>query len=160
MEPPSVPPPPPPVSPFDPRPPQAPAQGRSGCGKPLVIGCVVLFVLAAIAAIGGFYFLARNANTVLEWSFRQMETGILAQLPADITPEERARLQQAFADVTAALKANRVDPTRLQQVQFKLIEIGRKGRDVTRQDILDLTQALEEVAGTAPGTTPPDSDSP
>jgi hypothetical protein len=36
------------------------------------------------------------------------------------------------------------------------MEIARKGSNLTRQDILDLTRSLEEVAGTE-AETPPSS---
>jgi uncharacterized membrane protein len=146
-------PPPPPASPFNPVPRPAAPQGRSGCSKPLIIGCVVVFLVGAIALLGGLWYVGTHAAALLQWSFQQMETGLMAQLPKDVTPEERANLQQAFADVRQAIKENRVSPERLQPIQWKMLEIARKGNALTRQDVLDLTRSLQEVVRTG-GTVP------
>lgn len=132
-------PPPPPVSPFTPRPPAAP--GRSGCSKPLIIGCGVIFLLAAISAIVGFYLLAKNVDTLLVWAGRELAK----QMPPDVTPEEKERFEQAMAEFSSALKEQRVDRVRLQTVQSKLMEASRKGNKLTRQDVLELTLALEQA---------------
>jgi hypothetical protein len=143
MEPPRVEPPPPPPAPFDP----TARPKSSGCPKPLVIGCVAVILIAGVALLGGFYYMAKNAPKVLEWSLRQMENGVMAQLPSDVTPEEKERLRQAFADVSQGIKDGRIPPDRLQPLQMKMMEIVRKGSDMTRKDVLELTRSLEEVAG-------------
>jgi|SRR6185295_4724651 len=150
MEPPRVQPPPPPAAPFDPSARPKP----SGCPKPLVIGCLVVILLGGAALLGGFFFLMKNASSVIQWSMRQMENGVMAQLPPTVTPEEKQRLRQAFADVSQGLKDGRIKPEEFQPLQFKMMEIARKGNNLTRQDVLELTRALEEVAhktGPPPG---------
>ena len=142
--------PPPPVSPFNPAPGPVVPQARSGCSKPLIIGCVSIFLIGAILLIGGLWYIGTHAAALLQWSFNQMETGLMAQLPKDVTPQEKADLQQAFADVRQAVKENRVSPERLQPIQWKMMEVARKGNSLTRQDILDLTRTLKEAVGTAP----------
>ena len=52
-----------------------------------------------------------------------------------LTPQEKADLQQAFADVRQAVKENRVSPDRLQPIQWKMMEVARKGNSLTRQDM-------------------------
>jgi len=146
MEPPRVEPPaPPPASPFDP----AARPRTSGCPKPLVIGCVAILLIGGIALLAGFLFVAKNPARVLNWSLNQLENGVMTQLPGDVTPGERDRLRLAFAQVGAGLQSGRITPEQFQSVQFKIIEIARKGKGVTRQDILGLTQALEALAGKA-----------
>ena len=159
MEPPHVepPPPPPPAAPFDP---VARPKAGGGCPKPLVIGCVAVLLIGGIALLAGFLYIANNAAGVLQWSLNQMENGVMAQLPGDVTPEERDRLRMAFAEVGSGLKSGRITPEQFQPVQFKILELVRKGKSVTRQDILDLTQGLEKVARKADappqtGTAPP-----
>jgi hypothetical protein len=154
MEPPRVQPPPPPASPFDPSARPKP----SGCPKPLVIGCLVVILLGGVALLGGFFFLMKNASSVIQWSMRQMENGVMGQLPPNVTPEERQRLRQAFADVSQGLKDGRIKPEEFQPLQFKMMEIARKGNNLTRHDVLELTRSLEEVAhkaGSRPAGTPP-----
>lgn len=138
---------------------QPAAPSRSGCSKPLLIGCAVVFVLAAIAAIVGFYLIAQNANALLQWSFRQMEKAVTAEMPTDVTAEERERFKTAMAELTEALKEKRIDPASLQPVQMKFMSISGKGKNLTRQDVLELTEVLEQAVATAspPGAS---SDSP
>ncbi|MEA2604317.1 MAG: hypothetical protein QOF89_5309 [Acidobacteriota bacterium] len=142
--------PPPPVAPFNPAPRPVGPQGRSGCSKPLIIGCVSVFLVGAIALLGGLYYVSTHAAALLQWSFQQMETGLMAQLPKDVTPQEKANLQQAFADVRQAVQEKKVGPERLQPIQWKMMEVARKGNSLTRQDILDLTRTLQEAVGKTP----------
>jgi hypothetical protein len=142
--------PPPPVSPFNPAPGPVVPQGRAGCSKPLIIGCVSIFLIGAIALLGGLYYVSTHAAALLQWSFQQMETGLMAQLPKDVTPQEKANLQQAFADVRQAVQDKKVGPERLQPIQWKMMEVARKGNNLTRQDVLDLTRTLQEAVRTAP----------
>lgn len=152
MEPPQPPPPPPPASPFDPARASRPRTG--GCPKPLFIGCVAVLLIGGLVLLGGILFVARNASSVLQWSMNKMEEGVLAQLPTNVTQEERDRLRQAFADVSAGLKTGKIPPDKFQPVQFKILEFAQKGNKVTRQDVLDLTELLERTAGkTGNGTS-------
>src|SRR3954447_7533630 len=136
--------PPPPASPFNPAPRPAAPQRAGGCSKPLIVGCVVVFLVGAITLLGGLYYVTTHTASLLQWYFQQAETSLLAQLPRDVTPEERANLQQAFADVRQALRDGKVPLERLQPLQFKMLEIARKGSSVTRQDAVDLTRSMEE----------------
>ena len=159
MEPPRVEPPPPPASPFNPTPQPALPPGRSGCPKPLIIGCLAVIVLGGIALLAGFFYVGKNASSILQWSLRQTENGIMGQLPKDTTSEERERLQQAFADVRKGVQDGSVTPEELQPLQFKMLEIARKGNAMTREDVRNLTEMLEGVAGGGPpsgsGGAPP-----
>src|SRR5829696_2678372 len=104
-EPGSIPPPPPPVLPFQPRPLEpAPSRG-GGCGKPVVIGCVAALLLGALAVLGGIYYVSSKPDTLnrmMLWSLTQMENGVMQQLPQGVTPEEKTRLQEAFAGAKQA----------------------------------------------------------
>lgn len=154
--------PPPPASPFNPTPRPIP-QGSGGCSKPLVVGCVIVVLVGAIAVLGGIYYVGTHAVALFQWSLQQMENNLLVQLPKDVTPEEKANLQQAFTDVRKAIQDGKVPPERLQPLQFKIIEITRKGSSVTRQDIVDFTRSLEDVAGKpvgAPAASPTPTTSP
>lgn len=159
MEPPRVEPPPPPASPFNPTPQPALPAGRSGCPKPLIIGCLAVIVLGGIALLAGFFYVGKNASSLLQWSLRQIETGITAQLPKDTTPEEKERLQQAFENVRSGVQNGSISPEKLQPVQMKALELSRKGNSMTREDVRNLTEMLEGVAAGGPpsgsGGTPP-----
>lgn len=150
MEPPQ-PPPPPPASPFDP----AARPKTGGCPKPLIIGCAAIILIGGLVFLGAIFYMAKNASKVLQWSVNKMEEGVLAQLPTDVTQDERDRLRQAFADVSEGLKSGQIPPDKFQPVQFKILEIVQKKDKVTRQDILELTELLERTAGKGTSGTPP-----
>jgi uncharacterized protein HemX len=158
MEPPRVePPPPPPPSPAAPFDPTArPKAG--GCPKPLIIGCLALLVLVGVGVVLFFYFAVKNIGKMMQVSLRQSETAIVSNLPPDVTPEERQRLQRAFEAArqrAAAAKGPQEIAQSAQTINFKLLELNRKGKAITRQDVQELTRILEEFAGHRSGTAPP-----
>lgn len=147
--------PPPPPAPFDP----AARPKTGGCPKPLLIGCLVLFVVVGLVAIGGLYYAVKNLPKLMQFSLRQSETVILANLPKDVTPEERQRLEKAFEAARqrlASAKSSEEIAQDAQAINFKLLELQRKGKAITRQDVQEFTKMLEEFAGSSPqGANPP-----
>ena len=148
-EPPQQPPYPPP-SPFNPpgvspgvpeRPP-----GRSGCSKPLLIGCGALLVLLGI----GLVVMIANIPKVLQWTFRTMEQDIMSRLGPDVTPEDRAHLAAAFEDARKALATKQGDLTKVQAFQGKMMDVAPAGRKLSRKDVQELTRSLEDLAGKKP----------
>ena len=71
----------------------------------------------------------------------------MAQLPKDVTPEEKAEPPAGLRGRPAGAQERQDPPEQLQPLQFKMMEIGRKGSNLTRQDILELTRMLEAAAG-------------
>jgi hypothetical protein len=146
-EPPQQPPYPPP-SPFNPpgvpptgvpgRPP-----GRSGCSKPLLIGCGAVLLLLGI----GLIVMIFNAPKIVQWSFRAMEQDIMGRLGPDVTPEDRARLATAFEDARSAMARNQMDITKVQAFQNKIMEVAPASRPLSQKDVQELTRSLEELAG-------------
>lgn len=147
---------PPPIepTPFGRAPERTP--GRGGCAKPVMFGCAALLVLLGIGAILFMANAGRVASHLLRFSLGTLEKQIMANLPEDVTPEERERLRMAFASALAATSSGSFDPQRLPEVQSEIMQIARRPQgQITRQDVLDLTAALERVAaGAAPGTPP------
>ncbi len=131
-----------PVSPFNPGKPISPGGGSSG-KRPLLIGCGALLVLLGIAAV----VLVAKRGELVGWMFEKLEAQILAKLPEDVTPEERQRLDQAFDSAAQAIGSGAADPAKAEQLNSELLELAQGGRQITRKDILELTQALEGVAG-------------
>jgi hypothetical protein len=156
MEPPRVEPPPPPASPFNPTPQPALPSGRSGCPKPLIIGCLAVIVLGGIALIVGFVWVGNNFGRLLTFSLQQAESGIFAQLPQDVTSEERERLRRAFQGarqrIESASSAQEI-AEESQQLNMKLLAVTRKGKGLTRQEVQELTEDLEKFA--SGGSSPP-----
>ena len=139
-----------PPSPWNPRP-AGPRPGGGGCSKPLLVGCGVFLLLLGVLAVA---FLVK-APDFLHWWFGKLEAQILTQLPPDLPAVERDRLHNAFAAVDRAMKSGKLDPTGLQQVQTKLMEIaGKPNRRLTAQDVRELSTALERLAGKTPQPPP------
>lgn len=138
-----------PVSPFEPGRPRS-AGGGSG-KRPLLLGCGALLVLLGIAAV---ILVAKRAEFV-GWMFQKLETQILAKLPEDVTPEERQRLDQAFDAAAESIGSGRADKAKADQLNTVLLELAQGGRRISRDDVLKLTRALEEVAGKAPPSDSP-----
>jgi len=157
MEPPRVEPPPPsatPAAPFDPT--ARPKTG--GCPKPLLLGCLVLLILVGLGFLGFVFFAVKNFGKLIEMSLRQTEPVITSSLPPDVTPAERERLKQAFATArrrAAEAKNAQELAQSAQALNFKLLEVSRKGKALTRHDVQELTQMLEDFAGRSSGTAPP-----
>ena len=138
-----------PASPFSPGRGAAP----SGCGRIALIGCGLSTLLLGIAAVV-FLF---KADDLLAWTLRKMETQIAAQLPAELTEEERGRFHGAFTGARGAIERGEIDPAALQRLQVKLAAAGSRTREEpsSREEILDLIAALEAVArGRSAGASP------
>lgn len=145
------PPPPPPASPFNPNavPPLQQTQGRSGCGKPAIIGCVSVLALAAIALVVGIYLFSKNPEGLIKMSLTQTQAGLTQKIASDVPQAERERLNAAFASVSRALDQKRVKLDQMQSLNFKLLEISRKG-PLGREDVRSLTEHLEALAAGRP----------
>lgn len=135
-----------PASPFQ------PGQPRTGGGpsrtRPLLIGCGALLVLLGIAAV----VLVVKMPDLVQWVFHRLEQQVMAQLPPDLTPEERQRLDHAFDAAAEAIGQNKADPNKAQALNSQLMEFGRPGRRISREDALKLLQALEDTAGIKPAS--------
>ena len=139
-----------PPSPFNPRP-LGPRPGGGGCSKPALLGCGGVLLLLGILAIV-FVF---KAPDFLRWWFGKLETQVMSQLPPDLPAVDRERLRTAFKDVDHGIATGKLDAGGLQQMQQKLVQIGSKPtRQLTRQDVLELTAALERLVGKTPPPAP------
>jgi hypothetical protein len=136
----------------------APRPLRSpGCGRGALIGCGVLIALFGVGAVA----LSLNANKMLVWVLQQLEAKVEAKLPADVTPVERKRFSSAFADLYAAIADGKVQPASMQSLQRELFALsGEVDRGLTREQVLRLTEAVEEAAGKPPPTPSPPTRSP
>jgi hypothetical protein len=148
------------LEPFDDQP-LSPGAG-GGCGKPVLIGCGVLVLAALIALV----VLVVKAESLLEWSLSQYQEALVANLPEDVTPAERERLEIGFEAVLGSLRRGELDPKALPELQRVLIRTSARVERLERRDVLELIVALEKAAGLAapvaepaPSTTEP-SDEP
>ena len=152
-EPPSSPPPIPPST--EPSPPPLPrpfaAEPKAipgGCSRPLLVGCAIAIVLLGIA---GIVFVAK-AKDLLGWTMREVQKQVTAALPADLTADEKARLDRGFDAAIARMQKGEVETPALYALQSQLMNAAEKAqkKTMTRDDILDLLSALERVGGLLP----------
>lgn len=140
--PPTSPPPAPPPRPFsgEPRP-----VGGGGCGRPLLVGCGVVIVLLGIA---GIVFVAK-AKDILAYAMRELHEQVTAALPAEVTADERARLDRGFDAALARIGEGKVETPALYALQRQLMKAAERSqsRELTHDDVLDLLSALERVGG-------------
>jgi hypothetical protein len=86
----------------------------------------------------------------VDWMFTRLEEQILAKLPEDVTPEERQRLAAAFDAAAEAIGSGKADRAKADELNSVLMDLAQGGRRITKEDVRELTQALEEVAGKKP----------
>ena len=127
--------------PFAPAP--RPLRSSAGCGRTGLIGCGVLVALFGVGAVA----LSFRAEAVMIWLFRQIEARIEARMPSELTPAERERFDEAFAGLYRSLEMKRVEPAAMQSLQSELMTVaGRVERGLTRDQVLELTAAVERAA--------------
>lgn len=132
-----------PETPFD----DQPTGPSSGCSTPLLIGCGVGIVLLGILLVVTLV----NIPSIMGWVFESTGDLMTQELPDDIPAEERERLGRAFRDVARAAREERVDPERLLALQKEIREIqGKSPQELTREDVRELTEALEAAAQPPP----------
>jgi len=148
-----------PTPPFEPRPfdPGA-TKSPSGCQKPLLFGCLGLALLLGIAAI----VFVVNAQRILAFAMGQLRTQVVRMLPLDTTDAERERLDEAFDEAIARIRAKQIDPVALQALQKQLVEAARAGgeRRMSHEQLLELIEALDAFNGRPPAMPPADAPPP
>ena len=127
-----------PVEPFR----SEPAQ-LAGCGKPAVIGCLVLLVLVGL----GLGVLVWKARDLLGFAIGEYQAAVMAALPEDLRESERQRLERAFDRALAAIEGGDMNPAGLQKLQRALASPPRPGEVLEREEVIDLIEALETIAG-------------
>jgi len=145
---------PPPSMPFETGPTE-PVAG--GCSRVGLIGCGVVILLLGVAAVV-FLF---KAGDLFGWALAEFETEIMRALPEDCTESERQRLSAAFASAADAVRSGEFDPRSLQSLQGKLREsLLDEDHVLTREQVLELTAILEEVAGESSEEEPIEEEAP
>jgi len=133
--------------PFEPGGPPA-AGGGGGCAKPALIGCGVVFLLLGVGAVA-FLFKARD---FVVWTLERAKSGIEQNLAPEVTAEDRARFDAAFASAVQAIRGDKLDTAALQTLQTRLLRSVEKapGTKISRDELLDLTEAFAALERTTP----------
>ncbi|MCB1008414.1 MAG: hypothetical protein KDB94_05900 [Acidobacteria bacterium] len=129
-----------------------PTTPPGGCGKPLLIGCGLLAILLGIGAV---VFVVK-AKSLLAFALDKLQAEVVANLPEDVTPAERERLDTAFSATLGRIRKGEIDPEALQRLQARLVEATNSASQdkLTRAEVQELTLALEGFAGIEPAAPP------
>lgn len=122
-----------------------------GCAKPFLIGCGALLLLVFIGLIA----VVVKAPSITRWSLEQLGGVLEPRIPADVSPQERAALRQALSDAGRAVEAGTADGAKLQRVQQQLLQLATADRKLTREQVLDFTRSLRELAHKPPAPITP-----
>jgi len=139
-----------PPSPGSPVPPSPiePGRGPGGCVRGGLIGCggaalLVLVVLALFLA-----YVRRKPETVTDLMMGQIERN----LAADVSGEEKERLKSAYAGFRAKVKERRASREPVERM--RAILSGATRGPIGREQVRDLTAALEAGSDAGPATVP------
>lgn len=147
-----------PRQPFNPLPvvPQAPPRS-GGPGKPLVIGCLVVLVLAGVGLIASLYYVGQSYDKIFAWSLGRIRDGVQDRLPKDLSAEAKQRLDDAFTAAQAAAGSVRGNPAAAQRLQKLMLDLAHQvegSGPLTRQQVEEITHTLEQI-GEIGKTGPP-----
>jgi hypothetical protein len=146
-----------PRSPFNP--PQGPPSSRTGGpGKPLVIGCLVVLVLAGIGLMASLYYAGRNYDRIFSWSLSRIHDGIQARLPKDLSVEEKQRLDAAFTAAQSGAGASRGNPAAAGQLQRLMLDLAHEAEGdgpLSRKQVEEITGTLEKIGELGKAGKPP-----
>ena len=145
---------PPPGAPI-PNAPIEPGRSPRGCARGVAIGCAVAGLLAILCVVLFFAYVRRHPETATDVMMGQIDK----RYTSDITAEDKDRLHAAYREFRRGLVAKRYGPEPLERVRSILSGSGR--RQITRDQVLELTRVFEEAArgssggGGAPPTPRP-----
>ena len=144
-------------SPFNP-PAQTPSPRTGGPGKPLVIGCLVVLVLAGVGLIATLYFVGQSYDRIFAWSLARIRDGIQARLPQDLPAEERTRLDHAFTAAQSAATASRGNPAAAARLPSLMQDLAREAQGtgtLSRKQVEEITTTLEKIGDAGKGGPAP-----
>ena len=122
--------------PFEPGPAQL-----SGCGKPAVIGCLVLLAVVAVSLV----LLVSQSRRVMVFLMEQMRGDITAALPPDLPADERQRLDAAFDAAIRAVEEGRFDSTSVNRLQQLTGLMPKRGEVLDRQRVEEIRLLFEAI---------------
>ncbi|HUP22140.1 MAG TPA: hypothetical protein VNB06_04285 [Thermoanaerobaculia bacterium] len=118
-----------------------------GCGTPFAVGCGCL----AMVLVAGLMLLGARAPQLVAWSVGLWQAQVEAGLPADVTPQERARLDAAFDGFPGAVASGGLTMDGLFEVFGEINEAiasAQRG-ELSRAGVMRLIEALERAIASA-----------
>ena len=132
-----------PNAPIEPGPP-----ARRGCARGVAIGCAAAGLLAILCVGAFFAYVRRHPETATDVMMGQIEK----RYAPDVTPADKDRLQSAYREFRRGLVSKRIGHEPLEHV--RPILSGTARREITRDQVLELTRVFEEAVRSAGGAPP------
>ena len=138
------------MPPIEPAPAGLPA--KSGCWRGALLGCGGAAVLVVICLVVLGIYVRKNPESVTDMLMERIRD----RFASDVTSEDKADLDRAYAEFRAALVGGRVRREDLDRVRSTV----SLGREVSRDDVHELARVFREAAGTARGAKDSESGTP
>lgn len=127
--------------PIEPVPAALPAS--RGCWKGALYGCGGAAVLIVACLVGLGIYVQKRPGKVTDMLMER----IRERYASDVTGEDKANLDAAYADFRRTLEAGQVRKEDLDRVRVTI----KLGREVHREEVHELTRVFREAAGNATG---------
>lgn len=125
-------------------PPRTPGRTRRGCLIAGVAGCALIVLLVAV----GLAVALTQADELLEFVLDLSRERIMEEMPEDVPPAERERLDRAFDSVLERYRSQPVTNVDNRRLQLALTDAVRRIERglFDRDDLRRLIERLERVA--------------
>jgi hypothetical protein len=132
------------VPPIEPAPSGLP--GKRGCWKGALLGCGGAAVLVVAVLVGLGIYVQKRPGSITDMLMERIRD----RYASDVTEADKANLEAAYTEFRSALEGKRVSREDLERVRTTI----KLGRDVPREEVLELTRVFREAAGTASRDAP------
>ena len=117
-----------------------------GCWKAALLGCGAAAILCVAALVGVGIYVQKRPTAVTDLLMERIQAGYAS----DVTSEDKAELDSAYAEFRRELEAKRVSKDDMERVR----DAVKIGREVGRDEVHELTRVFREAARNA-GTRDP-----
>lgn len=126
--------------PIEPAPAGVPA--NRGCWKGALLGCGGAAVLVVACLVGLGIYVQKRPGSITDMLMERIRD----RYASDVTREDKADLESAYAQFRSALEAKRVRKEDLDRVRNTI----KLGREVHHDEVVELTRVFRETAGQPP----------
>lgn len=136
------------MPPIEPAPPGS--TSNRGCWKAALLGCGAAAILCVAVLVGLGVYVQKRPAAVTDLLMERIRSGYAN----DVTSQDKAELDSAYADFRRELEAKRVNKEDMERVR----DAVKIGREVGREEVHELTRVFRDAArnagtrDTGPGT--------
>jgi hypothetical protein len=109
-----------------------------GCWKAALLGCGAAAILCVAALVGIGVYVQKRPAAVTDLLMERIRSGYAT----DVTSQDKAELDSAYADFRRELEAKRVNKDDMERVR----DAVKIGREVGREEVHELTRVFRDAA--------------